>query len=84
LKNVGNYNRLANKFYCVSLTQLLHTYAIPGNSSKLERATCRNLGRHCGQHKFCYLYSRRGYVDHSFGFTLDPRQFDVWNYITTN
>ena len=19
-----------------------------------------------------------------FGFTLDPRQFDVWNYITTN
>jgi len=49
LKNAGNYNRLANKFYCVSMTQLLHMYATPGNSSKLGRETCRNHGRHCGQ-----------------------------------
>ena len=61
-------NRLANKFHCVSLTQLLHSYAIPGNSSKLERATCRNPGRHCGQHKFCYIYSHRGYVNYLIWF----------------
>jgi len=48
-------SRLANKFYCVSLTPLLHSYAIPGNSSKLERATCRNPGRLCGQHDFYYI-----------------------------
>jgi len=33
LKNAGNYNRLAYKFYCVSMTQLLHMYATLGNSS---------------------------------------------------
>jgi len=77
MKNVGSYSRLANKFYCVSSTQLLHSYAIPGNSGKMERATCRNPGRHSGQHNFCYIYSRRDYVIHSFGLTLDSRQFDV-------
>ena len=57
--------RLANKFYCVSLTQLLHMYAILGNSSKLGRETCRNPGRCCGQNKVSYIYLHRGYVDHS-------------------
>jgi len=47
-------------FYCVSLTQLLHMYATPGNSSKLEHETCRNVGRRCVQHKIYYIYSRRG------------------------
>jgi len=45
--------------FIVSLTQLLHMYATPGNSSKLELETC-NVGRHCGRHKFYYIYSRRG------------------------
>jgi len=48
-----------------SLTQLLHMYATPGNSSKLGRETCRNPGRYCGQHKVSYIYSHRGYVIHS-------------------
>jgi hypothetical protein len=32
-KNAGNYSRLAFKFYCVSMTQLLHMYATQGNHS---------------------------------------------------
>jgi len=35
-------------------------YATPGNSSKLEHETCRNVGRRCGRHKFYYMYSHRG------------------------
>jgi len=65
MNNAGNYSRLANKFYCVSLTQLLHMYATPGNSSKLENETCRNIGRRCVQHKFHYIWSHRGYVKDS-------------------
>jgi len=33
LRNAGNYSRLAFKFYCVSMTQLLHMYATLGNHS---------------------------------------------------
>jgi len=44
----------------VSMTQLLHMYATPGNSSKLGRETCRNPGRCYGRHKIYYIYSHRG------------------------
>ena len=40
-------------------------YATPGNSSKLEHETCRNIGRRYVQHKFFYIWSHRGYVNHS-------------------
>jgi hypothetical protein len=56
-KNAGNYSRLAFKFYCVSMTQLLHMNATLGNHSNwnTKLAVIR-----CGRHKFCYLYSHHG------------------------
>jgi hypothetical protein len=55
--NAGNYSRLAFKFYCVSMTQLLQMYATLGNHSNWS--TLLAVIR-CGQHKIYYIYSHHG------------------------